>query len=47
MDEILRWGPNACKFGTLKDYIIDYYPFYARMGLFTWREIYNYEKTKK
>jgi len=44
--EILRWGQNASKFGTLKDYIIDCYPFYAGIGLFTWQDIYNYERTK-
>lgn len=42
--EILRWGPNANKFGTLKDYIIDCYPFCAEMGLFTWQAIYDYRK---
>ena len=41
---ILRWGDN--RFGTLKDYITDCYPFYAAMGLFTWNEIYNYERAK-
>lgn len=45
--DLLRWGPNALMCGTLKDYIIDCYPFYAEKGLFTWLEIYNYERGEK
>jgi len=46
VEEILRWGQNASKSGTLRDYIIDYYPFYANKGLFTWQEIYDYVRNK-
>ncbi len=39
MSEILRWGDNGQKFGTLKDYITDCYPKYAALGLFSWEAV--------